>query len=202
MPNRQLFPFSGELLPTDGSAIVIPGFIDADSADNLFHFLLSSLHWEEPHLQMFGTDTIEPRLSSWYAEKDMTYTYSGLTRIPRPWTPELLHTRELCETAAKQQFNGVLVNLYRNGADHLGWHADDETVNGPEPTIASLSLGAERRFDFRHRVTKEMVTTTLPHGSLLIMSGLSQKCWLHRVPKAPRLEIPRINLTFRHLINR
>ena len=96
-------------------------------------------------------------------------------------------------------FNGVLVNLYRTGDDHLGWHSDDETVNGPEPIIASISLGAERRFDLRHKESGERVSTMLPHGSLLVMSGKSQSHWLHRIAKTPALTEPRINLTFRHL---
>jgi alkylated DNA repair dioxygenase AlkB len=148
---------------------------------------------------MFGKSVTEPRLSTWHADPGLNYTYSGLERIAQPWTTQLLHVRQLCEIVTSHTFNGVLVNLYRNGSDHLGWHSDDEKVNGPEPIIASISLGAERRFDFRHRDTKEVVSTKLPHGSLLVMSGLSQKCWVHRLPKTPRLETPRINLTFRHL---
>lgn len=91
------------------------------------------------------------------------------------------------------------MNLYRSGADHLSWHADNEASNGPEPVIASISLGAERKFELRHNESGEVIDVMLSHGSLLVMSGLSQKCWMHRIPKAPRLEEPRINLTYRHV---
>ncbi|CAB4592124.1 unannotated protein [freshwater metagenome] len=197
--SNQLFPIEGEILPTDGSAVLLPAFLDHITADDLLTELLGSLRWEEPQLMMFGKSVTEPRLSTWHADPGLNYTYSGLERIAQPWTTQLLHVRQLCETVTSHTFNGVLVNLYRNGSDHLGWHSDDEKVNGPEPIIASISLGADRRFDFRHRDTKEVVSTTLSHGSLLVMSGLSQKCWVHRLPKTPRLEQPRINLTFRHL---
>ncbi len=199
MPNPQAFTFPGELLPRDGSAILSPDFLEAEIADSLFSTLLASHQWESQSLIMFGKKVDEPRMSTWYADPHLPYTYSGAQRTPHPWTTELNDIRHLCEQHVEHTFNGVLVNLYRTGADHLGWHSDDESVNGPEPIIASISLGAERRFDLRHRDSGERISTMLPHGSLLVMSGRSQSHWVHRIPKSSSLTEPRINLTFRHL---
>lgn len=199
MPNQQSFPFGGEILSGDGSAILFPEFLDVSYADLVLDELISNNQWEQQTLLMYGKLVDEPRLSTWHSE-NQTYTYSGRPRIPQPWTNTLAHLREQCETQTQHTFNGVLVNFYRNGNDHLGWHSDDELVNGPEPVIASISLGAERRFDMRHRQSGEVASAMLSHGSLLVMSGLSQRCWEHRIPKMPRLEDPRVNLTYRRLI--
>ena len=198
MPSPQSLPFGGELLPTDGSALFIPEFLTPQDADNAFEELLSTTPWEQRQLYMYGKFVDEPRRSTWHSD-GVTYTYSGITRTPTPWTPTLLGIKSMCETQTDHVFNAVLVNLYRNGNDHLSWHADDEASNGPEPVIASISLGAERKFELRHNETGEVVDVMLSHGSLLVMSGLSQKCWMHRIPKAPRLQDPRINLTYRHV---
>jgi alkylated DNA repair dioxygenase AlkB len=199
MPNPQSFTFPGELLPRDGSAILMPDFLSGDHADALLHSLLASTPWEKQSLIMFGKKVEEPRLSTWHADSHLPYTYSGAQRVPQPWTTDLLSIRTLCEEHLQHTFNGVLVNLYRTGTDHLGWHSDDEIVNGPEPIIASISLGAERKFDLRHKESGERISTMLAHGSLLVMSGQSQSHWLHRIPKSAGLNEPRINLTFRHL---
>lgn len=199
MPSQQSFPFGGELLPGDGSAILYPEFLVASEADVILQELITTNSWEQQTLHMYGNNVDEPRLSTWHST-GQSYTYSGKTRIAQPWTPTLTTIRERCESHTNHTFNGVLINFYRNGEDHLGWHSDDELVNGSEPLIASISLGAERRFDLRHRESRELVSIHLSHGSLLVMSGLSQKCWEHRIPKMPRMEDPRVNLTFRRLI--
>lgn len=196
---QQSFPFGGELLSGDGSALLIPEFIPEDLADSALSELMRTNAWEQQSLLMYGKVVDEPRLSTWHSD-GQTYTYSGRARHPQPWTPLLSTIREMCEQETSHTFNGVLVNFYRDGDDHLGWHSDDELINGSEPLIASISLGAERRFDMRHRDTGELVSTPLSHGSLLVMSGLSQKCWEHRIPKIPHLGDPRVNLTFRRLI--
>ena len=199
MPSQQSLPFGGELLPNDGSAILYPEFIASEEADAILNELIFTNSWEQQTLYMYGNNVDEPRLSTWHSN-GQSYMYSGKTRTAQPWTPTLDMIREQCEAHTNHTFNGVLVNFYRNGDDHLGWHSDDELVNGPEPLIASISLGAERRFDLRHRDTGDVVSARLGHGSLLVMSGLSQKCWDHRIPKMPRVEDPRVNLTFRRLI--
>jgi alkylated DNA repair dioxygenase AlkB len=196
---QQSFPFGGELLSGDGSAFLFPEFLSEDEADAAFAELVDTNSWEQQSLMMYGKLVDEPRLSSWHSE-GQSYTYSGKARNPQPWTPLLRNIREQCEERTGHTFNGVLVNYYRDGNDHLGWHSDDELINGSEPLIASISLGAERRFDLRHRESGEVISTPLGHGSLLVMSGLSQKCWEHRIPKMPRLGAPRVNLTFRRLL--
>ena len=199
MPNQQSFPFGGEILFGDGSAILYPEFLESSRADEILDEIISTNNWEQQTLLMYGKMVEEPRLSTWHSD-GQTYSYSGKTRIAQPWTETLRTLREQCEIHTSHTFNGVLVNFYRDGNDHLGWHSDDELVNGPEPLIASISLGAERRFDMRHRETGDIASTMLSHGSLLVMSGLSQRFWDHRVPKAPRLSDSRVNLTFRRLI--
>lgn len=196
---QQSFPFGGELLSGDGSALLFPEFLSEEHADNAFKELLRSHSWEQQTLHMYGSFVDEPRLSSWHSD-GQTYSYSGRARTAQPWTPLLLDIRRQCEKETNHTFNGVLVNYYRDGNDHLGWHSDDEAINGSEPLIASISLGAERRFDMRHRESGEVVSTPLRHGSLLVMSGLSQRCWEHRIPKNPRLAEARINLTYRRLL--
>lgn len=203
MPQHGLpFPVDGphELLPYDGSVIYHGSFLSGDEADALFAELLEAEPWEEHHLTMFGRRIPEPRRSVWHAGDGLSYTYSGVPRRAFPWTPTLRNLADRCEAVAGAAFNGVLVNLYRDGNDSMGWHSDDERELGPEPVIASLSLGAIRAFDLRHRQTGETVRTLLPHGSLLVMSGASQASWHHRVPRAARTRSARINLTFRRLL--
>ena len=199
MPRQTSLPFGGEQLPGDGSAILYPDFLDVAEADAAFVELLGNTPWEQTQLAMFGNIVSEPRQSAWHSD-DTTYSYSGVERIAHPMTPLLRCLAESASKVTQTNFNGVLVNLYRDGNDHLGWHADNEIVNGPEPTIGSISLGAERRFDFKHNDTGEVVKVLLPHGSLLVMSGLSQSSWQHRIPKETHLTLPRINLTFRRVL--
>jgi len=199
MPSSSLFPISGELLPGDGSAVLFPDFLCESDADNYFSGLHNNTPWEQNFIRLFGKEVFEPRLSTWHAEADLTYTYSGVPRTPHPWKEPLSSLRTACEDHTGQSFNGALLNLYRTGLDAMGWHSDDEAVNGPNPVIASISLGAERRFDFRHKQSREMISAVLPHGSLLVMSGACQTFWLHRIAKTTRQTEPRINVTFRTL---
>ena len=199
MPSNSLFPISGELLPGDGSAVLSPDFLCESDADNYFSGLHNNTPWEQNFIRLFGKEVSEPRLSTWHAEADLPYTYSGVPRTPHPWKEPLSSLRTACEAHTGQSFNGALLNLYRTGQDAMGWHSDDEAVNGPNPVIASISLGAERRFDFRHKQSREMISVVLPHGSLLVMSGACQTFWLHRIAKTTRQTEPRINVTFRTL---
>lgn len=199
MPSSSLFPISGELLPGDGSAVLFPDFLCESDADNYFSGLHNNTPWEQNFIRLFGKEISEPRLSTWHAEADLPYTYSGVPRTPHPWKEPLSSLRTACEAHTGQSFNGALLNLYRTGLDAMGWHSDDEAVNGPNPVIASISLGAERRFDFRHKQSREMISVVLPHGSLLVMSGACQTFWLHRIAKTTRQTEPRINVTFRTL---
>ena len=190
-----------ELLPYDGSAVLHEQFLESDGARRAFDELLAENAWETHDIVVFGKRHREPRLSTWHADDDRQYEYSGLLRTPLPMTPLLVDLRDRCERVTGARFNSVLVNLYRDGNDGVGWHADNEAVNGREPTIASISLGATRRFDLRHRESKETVKVDLRAGSLLVMSGLSQHCWVHQVAKTKHVVGPRINLTFRRVVD-
>lgn len=190
-----------ELLPFDGNAVLHEQFLDPDFAVRAFDELLRTNSWEEHDIVVFGQRHREPRLSTWHADGGKEYEYSGLLRTPLQLTPLLNDIRSRCESVSGASFNSVLVNLYRDGNDGVGWHADNEAVNGREPTIASVSLGATRRFDLRHRESKETVKVDLHSGSLLVMSGLSQHCWVHQVAKTKQVVGPRINLTFRRVLD-
>ena len=162
--------------------------------------LSAELPWTQGRVQLFGRAIPEPRLSCWLGDPGCTYTYSGQRREPIPWTPGLAVLKERVEAATGLRFNSALANLYRSGADGVGWHADDEPELGDEPAIASLSLGATRRFSLRRRddprLRREL---SLDGGSLLVMAGGTQALWQHRVPKTRRPVGPRINLSFRQL---
>ena len=195
-----LFTEPRELLPVDGSAILHEQFLHPNDADHAFRDLFETTPWESHDIIVFGQKHREPRLSTWHGDEGVRYTYSNLERIPIGWTPVLQRLRESCERVCGATFNSVLVNLYRDGNDGVGWHADDERENGPQPVIASLSLGASRRFDFQHRVLKRVESVQLNAGDLIVMSGASQSHWVHRIAKTKRQVGPRINLTFRKVI--
>ncbi len=195
-----LFPTVQEVLPHDGSAMLHESFLGAGEAEDAFGWLSAHLPWESHDIVVYGRKQREPRLSTWHADDGLSYTYSGLRRTALPFVPALDALRRRCAAAAGSPFNSVLVNLYRDGSDGVGWHADDEASNGREPVIASLSLGATRRFDLRHRHDGTRVSVDLVAGSLLVMSGLSQHCWVHQVAKTRRPVGPRINLTFRRVV--
>ena len=188
-----------ELLPYDGSALFYSWVLEDRDAVQIFNDLNGALPWEARTLRMFGKEIPQPRLISWFADPGCDYSYSGISMNLNPWTQQLLELKALSEKFSGAQFNSLLVNLYRNGSDKNSWHSDDEPELGIEPCIASLSLGATRRFKFRHRESKEVVECSLPSGSLVVMSGLSQKMWQHEVPRESKVTEPRINLTFRRV---
>ncbi|MDO6462094.1 alpha-ketoglutarate-dependent dioxygenase AlkB [Granulosicoccaceae sp. 1_MG-2023] len=163
---------------------------------------LAALELEQTRIRIAGRDVPIPRLNAWHGDPEAAYAYSGVYFSPRPWTGELQACREYCEQHSRSRFNSVLVNLYRDGNDSVAWHADDEPYLGRNPLIASLSLGAARRFRLKHRSDKQRkpLTLTLPHNSLLIMQGALQHHWLHTVPKTRQACAARINLTFRRVI--
>ena len=186
-----------ELLPFDGSAVLHNLFFNEDFTREAFEFLLQNTPWEQPEIVMFGKKHKQSCLSTWHSDAGVNYVYSGVERVAHPMNKILSEIRRRCEVVANSRFNSVLVNLYRDGSAGMGWHSDNEAINGREPTIASVSLGATRRFDLRHRETKQTVKVDLEDGSLLVMSGLSQQCWVHQIAKTAKPVGPRINLTFR-----
>jgi alkylated DNA repair dioxygenase AlkB len=171
-------------------------FYARDRADGLFAELKIQTPWrqEQSRLGFF------PRLTAWYADSGLTYSYSGVTHHGLPWTPTLTAIRRAVEAAAGAPFNSLLLNRYRDGNDSIGYHADDEPELGVNPVIASLSLGAVRRFVLKHGKSGEKLAFELAHGSLLIMAGACQHHWRHAVPKTKTVVGERINLTFRNII--
>jgi alkylated DNA repair dioxygenase AlkB len=169
-------------------------------ADALLAALLGSIDWEVHRIRMFGRLVDSPRLSSWIGDAEARYRYSGALFVPRPWPAALQALRAPLAAAAGVEFNSVLANLYRDGRDAMGWHSDDERELGPRPVIASLSLGAPRRFLFKRRDgAGAALPLLLEHGSLLLMRGDTQRRYRHALPRSTRALGPRINLTFRHV---
>lgn len=188
-----------ELLPYDGSAVLHEWVLGDASWESLMADLVEVVPWESHTIKMFGKEYPQPRLVAWFGDPGSDYSYSGLKMNVRPWIPTVSMLREAAERIAGVRFNSVLVNLYRDGNDKVSWHRDNEPELGEEPVIASISLGAPRRFKFRHLLTREVVETTLTPGSMVVMSGLSQSCWEHEIPRQAAVSDPRINLTFRQV---
>lgn len=176
----------------------LPGALARDVADEYFRRLRREADWRQEEIVLFGVKRLVPRLVAWYGDEDAVYRYSGVEHRPLPWIAPLAELKRLAESLSGRPFNSVLLNLYRDGRDGMGWHADDEPELGPEPVIASLSLGATRRFRMRHRRHRDQaLAIDLEHGSLLLMQGATQHHWLHALPKTTRPAGERINLTFR-----
>ena len=189
-------------LPGGGEIVWVSAFLPSKEADAAFAALLAAVPWKQEHVVLFGRRIAQPRLSCWMGDPGAVYTYSGATFEPSPWVAAAADIRERVQAATGATFNSVLLNLYRNGADSMGFHADDEPELGDAPLIASVSLGASRRFVLRprrRRGTTPTMRLRLDHGSLLVMRGETQKLWSHGVPKEPQIAGPRINLTFRLL---
>ena len=179
-------------------ARLILDWVDQPTAALWFDRIVQETAWEQPRIQMFGKRVAIPRLQAWYGDPEAHYRYSGLDNRPVAWTELLAEIRQRLETTTVERFNSVLVNRYRDGQDSNGWHSDDEKELGPEPCIASLSLGATRRFLLRRRDDKtRRIEVPLSSGSLLLMWGRSQADWQHCVPKQANIAETRINLTFR-----
>lgn len=183
----------------DGGALTLhEDWLAPATAARVFGLLLEEIDWKQRSIRMMGREILQPRLTAWYG--DAAYTYSGVTLAPLPWTPLLSELRDRLTADVGEGFNSVLCNMYRTGADSMGLHADDEKELGPRPVIASVSLGAARRFVLRHKRKKEApVSVELTHGSLLVMGEGVQAAWKHEVPKEPGAGGPRVNLTFRRV---
>jgi len=192
-PGKNLAPFDGELN-------LIKQFYRSPESDQLFATLETGLAWQEEAIFIYGKWVKVPRLMCWYGDPGAYYQYSGVNHQPRPWTKELQSVRAKIEQQCQCIFNSVLANLYRDGRDSMGCHADDEKELGPNPVIASLSLGDERLFKLHHKKRKQTLDITLGHGDLLVMAGTLQHHWVHSVPKTKKIKTPRINLTFRRIL--
>jgi len=197
----QLFPIKPlNLLPYDGEAIYYGIVIDTAKLQHHFDMLFRDIEWKNDEAKIFGKHYITKRKAAWYGDSDFAYTYSNTTKHALPWTPELLALKKITEEIAATKFNSCLLNLYHDGDEGMAWHSDDEKVLGKNTTIASMSLGAERKFSFKHKITKENYSIQLQSGSLLVMKSTTQTHWLHSLPKTKKVKEPRINLTFRTII--
>jgi alkylated DNA repair dioxygenase AlkB len=187
-------------LPLPGAEVCLFPQVDLGvDVDELLHELLRQTPWQTGDIVLFGKRHQQPRLFAWYGDAQAHYAYSGTQLAPRAWTPRLQGLRECMEALAGVPFNSVLLNCYRDERDSMGLHADDEPELGLRPVIASLSLGAERVFRFRHRHDRTLkpLRLPLPAGSVLLMAGDTQRNWKHELPRQSRPCGPRVNLTFR-----
>jgi len=175
-----------------------PCFFSREEADEYLSDLIETVQWSQDQINIYGQQHLVPRLSAWYANHGKSYQYSGIRLQGLPMLPTLTKIKQKVEAVSAVKFNSVLANRYRNGADGVGWHADDEPELGSEPVIASVSFGEERSFQLKHKEDKHLKGSfMLPHGSLLIMRGQTQEKWLHQIPKSAKQLQERINLTFR-----
>lgn len=204
---RQRRSQSGNLLPRDGMVNYFPAVLGSEDALHYFNALLRSLPWKNDEVLIFGKRITTKRKTAWFGDRPFSYTYSHIVRTALPWTAELLELKQRVEAVSGTTYNSCLLNLYHDGNEGMAWHSDDEPELERNASIASLSLGAERRFLFRHKQTppqvaatlKETVELKLENGSLLLMSGATQTNWLHRLPTSTKVIAPRINLTFRRM---
>jgi alkylated DNA repair dioxygenase AlkB len=188
------------LLPKDGTVNYYGKVLASKEADQYFDLLTQNILWENDEVIILGKHIITKRKAAWYGDSDYSYTYSNTTKQALAWTKELSQLKQIVEELAETKFNSCLLNLYHNGDEGMGWHSDDEKSLGKNNTIASLSFGAERNFLFKHKQTKQIISLVLEHGSLLIMKDATQMNWLHSLPKSKNVTRPRINLTFRTII--
>ena len=189
------------LIPRNGHVFLQTGFLGRQEGDRMFVVLSEASSWEQRPVKIFGRKIPQPRLTSFFADEGVVYTYSGLTLQGNGWNPGLKAVKERVESFTGEKFNSALLNLYRDGNDYMGWHRDNEKSLGDMPAVASVSLGATRVFQLREYETKKnLVSIELTHGSLLLMKGKTQGCWEHRLPKAPAVTNARMNITFRKII--
>jgi len=187
-------------LPKDGIVHYYGKLLDNKAANDYFEKLMSNIEWKNDQAKMFGKLIITKRKVAWYGDSEFEYTYSNTTKLALPWTPELLELKKLIEVRTGETFNSCLLNLYHNGSEGMAWHSDGEKDLKKNGAIGSMSFGAERKFVFKHKATKKTVSLVLEHGSLLIMTGTTQKNWLHRLPPTKLVSTPRVNLTFRTIV--
>jgi len=197
--------FNNELvtnvLPYDGVVNYYGKIMDQKMALEYFNCLLKKIEWKHDEAVIFGRHIVTKRKVAWYGDTDYLYTYSNKTKQALPWTKELLQCKQITEAVTGVSFNSCLLNLYHNGDEGMAWHSDDERSLGKNTAIASLSFGAERKFVFRHKKTKATTSLILENGSLLVMEDTTQTNWQHALPKSKRIDQPRINLTFRTMVN-
>ena len=190
----------GIILDNDGLVNYYGKILSHTEANRYFDLLMQNILWKNDEVVIFGKHIVTKRKAAWYGNSDYLYKYSNTTKQALAWTKELYELKQIVEELAGTTFNSCLLNLYYNGDEGMGWHSDDEESLGKNNTIASMSLGAERKFLFKHKQSKQIVSMVLEHGSLLIMKEATQANWLHSLAKSKDITQPRINLTFRTIV--
>ncbi len=196
-----LYDDNRNILPYDGTVNYYGKILDQMQSNHYFDRLMASIEWVNDRAIIFGNEIITKRKVAWYGEQAFEYSYSNTTKRALPWTKELLELKALAELKTGETYNSCLLNLYHNGDEGMAWHSDGEKDLKKNGAIASLSFGAERKFAFKHKTTKEKIELVLGNGSLLVMKGFTQTHWLHRLPPTKKIFKPRVNLTFRTIDN-
>lgn len=189
------FPIN--ILPHDGIAEYYGKIFTQNECLKYYEYLLNEIPWENDEAVIFGKLILTKRKVTWFGEKAFEYTYSKRTKLAKFWTPELLELKQKCEEVSGETYNSCLLNLYHDGSEGMAYHSDGEKDLKKHGAIASLTFGAERKFLFKHKTSKEKVEIILENGSLLVMKGTTQENWLHRLPPTTKVKTPRVNLTFR-----
>ena len=187
------------ILPQDGIALYYEKIVNDEEIKGLYDALLNNIHWENERVIMFGKEIVTKRKVAFFSDPSISYRYASKTKIGLPWTSALLIIKNIVESITKESYNACLLNLYHNGEESMGWHSDNEKEIIANSSIASLSLGANRKFSFKHKVSKETVSIELEDGSLLEMKGSVQTHWWHALLKSKKVTAARINLTFRQM---
>jgi len=187
------------IIDQDGIALYHEKVLTDEQIKPLYEELLNKINWENERVVMFGKEIITKRKVAFYSDPLIAYTYSSKTKIGLPWKDPLFILKNIVESLTKQTYNACLLNLYHNGEEAMGWHCDNEKEIIANSSIASLSIGASRKFSFKHKVTKETISIQLENGSLLEMKGTIQANWWHSLPKSKKITESRINLTFRQM---
>jgi len=189
------------LLPQDGEVYYYGRIMDMQKAHQFRDELMTDIAWENDQAVIFGKLIITKRKVAWYGDGQFSYTYSGIPKTALPWTPALEALKRMAEELSGETYNSCLLNLYHTGEEGMAWHSDGEKDLKKNGAIGSLSFGAERKFSFKHKESGETVSTLLENGSLLVMKGVTPPHWLHGLPPTKKIMTPRINLTFRTIID-
>ena len=185
------------ILPFDGITNYHGIILDKIQCDFYYQQLLEKINWKNDEAIIFGKKIITKRKVAWYGDSEYSYTYAKVTKTANLWIKELLELKEIVEKESKETYNSCLLNLYHSGDEGMAYHSDGEKMMKKDGAIASLSLGAERKFSFKHKENKQRIDIVLERGSLLVMKEGTQQNWLHRLPPTKKVNTPRINLTFR-----
>ncbi len=197
---EQLEGIRQNLLPCDGTVFYYGNVMSQKDADQYFSTLFTTIDWQNDRSVIFGKEVITKRKVAWYGDKPFNYTYSKVTKTALPWTPALKSLKNIAQEETGETYNSCLLNLYHDGSEGMSWHCDSEKELKKHGAIASISLGAQRKFAFKHKRTKETIVQFLAHGSLLVMKNDTQSHWLHRLPTMKAVTTARINLTFRTIV--